>query len=103
VAKEVWEQIQAAEAEARQMIEGAKQQSVQALANARQEAIVIIRKAEEQAKNEGEAFLKQKLAEFETTKQKRLDQIDSEIRDLISRSEKRIPGATKNLVEKVVS
>lgn len=103
MAKEVWEQIQAAEAEAEQIVATARNQSIQAVKDARQEAAVMIRKAEAEARAEGEALLKRKAVEFETAKQSRLDQIDVEVQELISRSEQRIPGAVKLVVEKVVS
>ncbi|HEY8464626.1 MAG TPA: hypothetical protein VIM29_11550 [Bacillota bacterium] len=103
MAKEVWEQIQAAEAEAEQIVATARNQSIQAVKDARQEATVMIRKAEAEARAEGEALLKRKAVEFETAKQSRLDQIDVEVQELISRSEQRIPGAVKLVVEKVVS
>jgi vacuolar-type H+-ATPase subunit H len=57
MAKEVWEEIQAAEAEARRIIEDAKLKSNNAIRDARQQALDMIALAEQKAGEEGEKLL----------------------------------------------
>jgi vacuolar-type H+-ATPase subunit H len=103
MAKEVWEEIQAVEAEARRIIEAAKQQSVCEIKNARQKATELVRAAEAEAREAGERLVNEKTAAATATRDSRLQEIDATVAKLSAAGTKRLSGAVKIITEKVVS
>lgn len=103
MASEAWEQVKNAEAQARCIIEAAKEESGVELKHAHQQATEMIGLAEREARAAGEQLLKEKADSFAAAKQARFKEIEKEIQGMIAQSEKRIPGAVKLIVEKVVS
>jgi vacuolar-type H+-ATPase subunit H len=100
--KEVWEEIQAAETEARRIIEDVKLKSSNEIRDARQKALDIVALAEQNARNEGERLLAEKLLSAEADKKVRLETIATEIQQLSTEGNRRVSGAVKMIVEKVV-
>jgi vacuolar-type H+-ATPase subunit H len=103
MAKEVWEEIQATEIEAKRIIEDAKSASVAALRKARQEAAGLIEQAQEQARVKGEQLINAAIVQAEAAKQARLVTIDAAVNNLSAIGAAQLPEAVKMIVEKVVS
>jgi vacuolar-type H+-ATPase subunit H len=103
MAKEVWEEIQAVEAEAQRIIEAAKQQSVCEIKNARQKAVDLVRAAEAEAREAGERLVNEKTAAASAAREARLQAIDTAVEKLSAAGAKRLSGAVKLITEKVVS
>jgi V/A-type H+-transporting ATPase subunit G/H len=102
MAKEVWEEIQAAEAEARRIIEDAKLKSNNAIRDARQQALDMIALAEQKAGEEGEKLLAKRSVDAAADQKNRFEAITAEIRQLSAKGNRRVSGAVKMIVEKVV-
>lgn len=103
MASEAWEQVKAAEAQARNLIAAAKNEQTEALKSARQQALELVERAEREARAAGEQLLQERADSFVAAKQARLKTMETEIQGLLTQGEKRVPGAVKLLVEKVVS
>jgi vacuolar-type H+-ATPase subunit H len=103
MAKEVWEEIQAAEAEARRIIADAKLKGSNEIRNARQQALDMIALAEQKAREEGEKLLAERSVNSAADQKIRLEAITTEIRQLSARGKRRLSGAAKMIVEKVVN
>jgi V/A-type H+-transporting ATPase subunit G/H len=103
MAKEVWEEIQAAEAEARRIIADAKLKSNNVIRDARQKALDMIALAEQKARDEGERLLAEQSVSAAADQKARLEAIAAEIRQLSTKGKRRLSGAAKMIVEKVVN
>ena len=103
MAKEVWEEIQAAEAEARRIIEDAKLKRNNEIRDARQKALDIIALAEQNTREEGKRLLAEQSVNAAADQKARLEAITAEIRQLSAKGKRRVSGAVKMIVEKVVN
>lgn len=102
MAKEVWEKLKEAEAEAGKLIEDAKLQSITIIKKAREEVAQIIKDAEAKAIQEGEATLGETIKGVQAYKEERIRELQNQQQALSKLGESRIPGAVNLILEKVV-
>ena len=102
MAKEVWEKLKEAEAEAGKLIEDAKLQSVTIIKKAREEVAQIIKDAEAKAIREGEATLGEAIKRAQAYKGERIRELQNQQQSLSKLGESRITGAVNLILEKVV-
>lgn len=102
MAKEVWEKVTEAEAQALKIIEDAKLESVTIIKKAREEAVELVNAAETKAVKDGEAVLADTIKKAEALKENRICELRNEQQALTKNGEARISGAVNLILEKVV-
>lgn len=102
MAKEVWEKVKEAEAQASKIIEDAKLQSVAIVKKAREEAVEKHKAAEIKAVNDGETVLADAVKKGQVFKEQRIQELRNEQQSLSKIGEARISGAVNLILEKVV-
>ncbi len=102
MAKEVWEKVKEAEAQAAKTIEDAKLQSVGVVKKAREDAAESIKAAEGKSIVDGAKVLADRIAQANNYKEQRIRQVEQELKAQAEMGAKRTSGAVKLILEKVV-